>query len=72
MCFISSQSTFSSLFTDKKSSPKKIVLTPLIDKILRNKELSISSLLVISNDLSIDTFLPGINLSEFGLGVISV
>ena len=46
---------FSSLFTDKKSSPKKIPVTPLIERIFLIKSLLISSLLVISIDPLFET-----------------
>ena len=72
MCFISSQSIFSDLFIDKKSEPKKIPVTPLIDKIFLTYSLSASSFFVTSKDPLLDTGFPGINLSELGLGVISV
>ena len=54
---------------DKKSSPKNIPVTPLIESIFLIKSLLTSSLLLISNDPLLDTILPGINLSEFGFGV---
>ena len=46
---------FSFLLTDKKSSPKKIPVTPLIERIFLTKSLLILSFLLISNDPLFDT-----------------
>ena len=70
MCFISSQSTSSNLFTDIKSFPKKILSTPLTNSKFLIKSLLVLSFFVTSKDPLIETVLPGKNFSELGFGVV--
>ena len=72
ICLRSSHSILFSLLTDKKSSDRKIPVTPFIDKIFLINSLSVLFLSVISVGVSLDTVLPGKNFKEFGFGVISV
>ena len=72
ICLISSQAISSTLFIDKKSLPKNTPVTPLIDRRFLTNSLSVSSFFVTSKDPSLETVLPGKNLSELGFGVTSV
>jgi hypothetical protein len=57
------------LLTDKKSSPKKMPVTPFIDRIFLSKVFFVSSLLTISKGPLFETGRPGINFNELGFGV---
>ena len=72
ICFMSSHLIASALFTEIKSSPKKIPSTPLTDSIFLTKSFWIPSFFVISQGPLFETFLPGKNFKEFGFGVTSV
>ena len=60
------------LFIEKKSSPKNTPVTPLICNKFFISKLFVSSRFKISKGPLFDTFLPGRNFNEFGLGVFSV
>ena len=72
ICLTSSQTTSSFLLIDKKSAPRNTPVTPWIDKRFLTNSLSVSSFFVTSKEPLLDTFFPGKNLSELGLGVTSV
>ena len=60
------------LFTDKKSSYKNKPLTPFIDNMFLTSSLFVSLISKISTGPVSETFFPGKNFKEFGLGVFSV
>ena len=70
MCFISSQLIFCSLLTEIKSTPKKTLFTPLMERIFLIKLLFVLSFFFISYEPLFDTTFPGRNLREFGFGVV--
>ena len=72
MCLISSQLISSDLFTEIKSSVKKIPSTPFTESKFFINSLLILSFFVISRLPILETFFPGKNFKEFGFGVTSV
>ena len=68
---MSDHSTLFVLLTDKKSSYKKIPLTPFKDKISFASSFDVSFLSKISIGPILETFLPGKNFKELGFGVFS-
>ena len=72
ICFKSSHSNSSCLFTEIKSLERKTPFTPSIDRIFLIRSLLVLLIYVISIGPIKDTLFPGMNFSEFGLGVISV